>query len=352
MNKATNTKPPTTRVNDHVRATRMRVQKARGSSHQPPATIISSTMDLDYGFPQTPPATPRPQTSDLPPCDGEQQLSLSPTLSSTPTEFVDYGGNGQCIGLIFPSLCQPLGYPASMSGESLWAYPSMAYDDHVATPAGGEDPVSSLQANHNTSGDTPASPHLLGDAYSVTSITSAEILLQRITSELDIGPSVGAISSWLHSLPSSHSEDALLSVREKVVHLFLDIWDPSYNHRFIGEYELFVAPSSLLESDENLPLRLVHTKKGIVVAKLLGEMFRAHIVASHDIADAAELLFEHRWSNGYMIGLNTLLNTAGDEICRYAAQPRILSLAQQLEDFKVEYGILGLSMEYFVGVSL
>ncbi|KAH8106497.1 hypothetical protein DFH11DRAFT_1732834 [Phellopilus nigrolimitatus] len=285
-------------------------------------------MDLDYEFPQA----SRPQTSTV---DGEQQRLLSPSLSSTPTEFVDYGGDGQCIGLAFPFLCQPLGYPASMSGESLWAYPSMVHDDHVAAPTGGEDPVSFLQNNHTNKEDGPASLRVSGDAYSVTSVSTAEILLQRITSELDIGPSPPGGCSAL--------------VREKVVHLFLDIWDPSCNHRFIGEYELFVAPSSLLESDENLPLRLVHTKKGTVVAELLGEMFRANIVASHDIADAAELLFEHRWSNGYMIGLNTLLSTAGDEICRYAAQPRILSLAQNLEDFKVEYGILGISMEHFVG---
>ncbi|KAH8118826.1 hypothetical protein DFH11DRAFT_1723669 [Phellopilus nigrolimitatus] len=299
-------------------------------------------MDLDYEFPQA----SRPQTSTV---DGEQQRLLSPSLSSTPTEFVDYGGDGQCIGLAFPFLCQPLGYPASMSGESLWAYPSMVHDDHVAAPTGGVDPVSSLQNKDDIKEDAPASPHLPGDAYSVTSISAAEILLQIITSEVDIGPSVSAIDRWLHSLSYSHREDARRSVREKVIHLFLDIWDPSYNHRFIGEYELFVAPSSLLESDENLSLRLVHTKKGTVVAKLFGEMFRAHIVASHDIADAAELLFEHRWSNGYMIGLNTLLSTAGDEICRYAAQPRIFSLAQHLEDFKVEYGILGISMAYFVG---
>ncbi|KAH8106501.1 hypothetical protein DFH11DRAFT_1748413 [Phellopilus nigrolimitatus] len=283
----------------------MRVQKARGSSHQPPATIISSTMDLDYGFPQTPPATPRPQTLSLPPCDGEQQLPC-PQLSHRHQQNSSTMAGTASASDSFSRLC-----------VNRWDTQQHEWRIAMGISVHGTMTMSLLPP----AGKTQCPPC----KTIVTSITSAEILLQRITSELDIGP--------------SPQDDALLSIREKVVHLFLDIWDP---HQSTAIVSLGSTSSSS---------RLVHSlrvmkpspaprpyEEGDRRRKTLGEMFRAHIVASHDIADAAELLFEHRWSNGYVIGLNTLLSAAGDEICRYAAQPRILTLAQHWKISKSSMG--------------
>ncbi|KAH8106455.1 hypothetical protein DFH11DRAFT_1239033 [Phellopilus nigrolimitatus] len=117
------------------------------------------------------------------------------------------------------------------------------------------------------------------------------------------------------SLLLSYRKEALLSAREKAVQLLLDIWDPVsalsflvgrsliqyIQYRFIGEYELFSAPSLLLENDADLPLRFVHTKKGTIIGRAPWRDVACQHCQPHNVAYSAAL--RAPFVDGYMIGV-------------------------------------------------